>query len=264
MKITLVVSTYNSPRYLRLVLEGIARQTASDWECIVADDGSTAETASVIAEFTGRIPVIHSWHEDSGFRLAAARNRAASLASGDVFVFLDGDCIPAPEYLDDVERTFSRLRRMGIRAFVQGHRVILGEGISREIETVEEVFSMKWLLKHRREIGNFKNGIRIPQILWPNRRERSIRGCSMAFEAGDFLKINGFDEEFVGWGHEDKDIALRLFRSGVRRVDARGEMIVYHLYHPESGREESELNLARARESRLITAARGVVRRVNG
>ncbi|MGL6070463.1 glycosyltransferase, partial [Craterilacuibacter sp.] len=103
MKISVVVSTYNRPDALQSVLEGFCHQSASEhgWEVIVADDGSTNATAVVVAHFQSRLQgqLKHVWHEDKGFRLAEIRNRAALQATGEYLVFLDGDCIPLPDFI---------------------------------------------------------------------------------------------------------------------------------------------------------------------
>lgn len=258
MTLTVIVSTYNSPRYLALVLEGLSRQKQSGFECVIADDGSGPETAEVVKRFMPRLRLVHSWQADEGFRLAANRNRALSLAAGDIIAFLDGDCIPAPEYTADVLALYRRVAPSGRGAYLQGHRVILGEKLSRELATVEGIFTPGWLWSHRSGLSNLKNGLRIPLPLRGSTKLKGIRGCSMVFSRQDLEEVNGFDEDFKGWGHEDRDIASRLYRIGVRRFDARGRIIIYHLYHPEHNRTEAEENLARADSDRTVRAGRGL------
>ncbi|HBW47176.1 TPA: glycosyl transferase family 2, partial [bacterium] len=96
--LSIVISTYNSPKYLELVLNGIINQHDQNFECIIADDGSGEETENLVKKFSKKRKFIHAWHEDKGFRLAAIRNRAIAIASGASIAFIDGDCIPAPEY----------------------------------------------------------------------------------------------------------------------------------------------------------------------
>lgn len=256
MKLSIVVSTYNAPRQLGLVLDGLARQTDPDFECLVADDGSGPETAAVVAACAARLRLIHSWQKDDGFRAAAARNRAVALAAGELIAFLDGDCVPSPHYAADAK---SLMRRAG-RVYLQGHRVILAETLSASIASVDGIFAPGWLWRHRRHLGNIKNGFRFP---WPLRRSRSLRGvrsCNMILRRADLEAVNGFDESFVGWGHEDRDIVSRLFALGVRRADARGRLVVYHLWHPEQDRTRADANLRRAESARPPRAAEGLRR----
>src|SRR5580704_10154001 len=101
MKITAIVSTYNGPEALRLCLQSLILQKDRDFEIVVADDGSGVATRDTIARFADEtaVPVLHVWHEDRGFRLAAIRNRAIAASSGDYLLFLDGDCIVLPDFV---------------------------------------------------------------------------------------------------------------------------------------------------------------------
>ena len=95
MKISVIVATYNWPSALRLSLQSLMRQTAHNFEIVVADDGSRNETRELIESLakTSHVPIIHSWQEDIGFRLARSRNQAVLKSHGDYLIFVDGDCI---------------------------------------------------------------------------------------------------------------------------------------------------------------------------
>lgn len=103
MKLSLIISTYNSPEALRVTLESVLRQAIYPREIIIADDGSDESTATVIKEFTSKspVPLRHVWHENRGFRLAAIRNRAIAAATGDYIVQIDGDIILDPFFIAD-------------------------------------------------------------------------------------------------------------------------------------------------------------------
>lgn len=254
MTISIIVSTYNSPRYLALALDGLLFQTDPDFETIVADDGSSDETRLIIGQYAEELRLIHSWQADCGFRLAASRNRALATASGENVAFLDGDCIPHPMYVEDAKI----LAANRTKTYVQGHRVILNEVISAAPISVNEIFTSDWRKKNRHHLSNYANALRYPFPRINRTSLKGVRGCSMVFRARDLHEINGFDEKFEGWGHEDKDLVSRFYRSGGRRIDARGRMIVYHLYHPEHPREAESANLYRALSIRPIRASHGL------
>ncbi len=256
MTLTVVVCTYNAPRYLGLVLEGLALQEDRDFQVIVADDGSGPETAEVVARFRSSLALLHSWQEDDGFRLAASRNRAIAAASGSALSILDGDCIPSPRFAGDAKRLVARAGARPI--YFQGHRVILDAEISARLASAEGLFSPAWILRHRRHLSNVANAFSHPWPILAHRRLKGVRGCNMLFRAEDLWRVNGFDEEFRGWGHEDRDIVARLFRAGVMRAEARGSLIVYHLHHAEQNRASAGENLERARAERPVEARRGL------
>ncbi|MBL4888762.1 MAG: glycosyltransferase [Candidatus Lindowbacteria bacterium] len=258
MKLSVIVSTYNAPKYLDLVLDGLTRQTDSDFECIVADDGSGQETEETVGKFIKKINLIHSWQEDDGFRLAASRNRALTTASGDVIAMLDGDCIPSPFYIEDIKEMMKRCVDRGWNCYLQGHRVILDDHVSSRIEDADGIFESRWLARNANHLSNIKNAIRFRFPTRPHEELRGIRGCSMIFRREALHKVNGFDESFEGWGHEDKDIVLRLQKAGVKRLDVRGRIVIYHLYHEEQDRSAEEENRELALSSRSMVAENGI------
>ena len=101
MKASIILSTYNRPQALLTVLEALKLQTIQDFEVCIADDGSTKDTQQIIENFqqNSAFPILHAWQDDRGFRAASARNNAVRISSGDYLLFLDGDCIPRPNWI---------------------------------------------------------------------------------------------------------------------------------------------------------------------
>ncbi|MFN2421156.1 MAG: glycosyltransferase [Gemmatimonadota bacterium] len=99
---SVIVSTYNSPDALEAVLLALTEQGRSDFEVIVADDGSTGDTATMAECLRSRLdyPFKLVRQEHRGFRAARARNLAALQAAGDYLIFLDGDCLPFPDFIE--------------------------------------------------------------------------------------------------------------------------------------------------------------------
>ena len=81
MRISLIITTYNRPDALLLVLRSIETQVSKPIEVIIADDGSTNDTKEVVTSFREKsdISVIHSWQEDRGFRASKSRNKSINL-----------------------------------------------------------------------------------------------------------------------------------------------------------------------------------------
>ncbi|MGH7967556.1 MAG: galactosyltransferase-related protein, partial [Limisphaerales bacterium] len=90
---------------------------------------------------------------------------------------------------------------------------------------------------------------------------RGVRGCNLAIWRSDLLRVNGYNEDFVGWGREDSELAVRLMNSDVRRLDVRGRALCYHLWHPVVSRAALEVNdhlLAEAQNSGATRCQNGV------
>ncbi|MDB5601071.1 MAG: family 2 glycosyl transferase [Xanthobacteraceae bacterium] len=250
--ISVIVATYNRVDALDACLRGFSRQGDRQFEVIVADDGSRADTMELVANWRGRIgvPLTHVWHEDSGFRLAEIRNRAILASRGATCVFVDGDCIPCRDYV----AAHRALAEPGW--FVAGNRALLSgpftEKVLRDHLEPERWGAVRWLAACMRgDINRLAPLLRLP--LGPLRKLqpanwRSARGGNLAIRRDDLERVDGFDAAFSGWGREDSDIVLRLMRAGVRRKDGRFATGVLHLWHPESDRSRLPGNDARLDE----------------
>jgi GT2 family glycosyltransferase len=83
-----------------------------------------------------------------------------------------------------------------------------------------------------------------------NAGQRGIIGCNMGFWREDLLAINGFDEEYTGWGiGEDSDLGTRLYHLGRPRKFVYGHAVVFHLNHPMLGRSHLEASRQRLTET---------------
>lgn len=266
MLVSVVVTTYNRPDALRAVLHALAAQHDPRFEVIVADDGSGPATAQMLGEFErGRFApglerLLHAWQPDEGFRAAAARNMAVAASAGSYLVFLDGDCVPRPDFV-------ARHRMLAERGcLVSGSRVLMSEALTACVLAAGPASALHgrglsyWLAQRLR--GRTNKVVPLVRIAdSPLRRYRSvqwrrIKSCNLGVWRSDFEAVDGFDERFVGWGHEDADLVLRLARAGVRRKSGAFSTEVFHLWHRENPRALESANRRRVEER----FASGVVR----
>jgi glycosyltransferase involved in cell wall biosynthesis len=262
--ITVIVTTYNRPDALVAVLRGLKRQSDRDFEVLVADDGSRDETRAAIAceAVDSPVPVRHLWQADEGFRAAAARNKGIAAARGDYLIFLDGDCVPQRDFIAR-HRALAEPGRT-----VTGSRILLSEGFTKAALSggldVAEVGG--WLRRRLRgEVNKLLPFVlRLPDGPWRHREGfawRRIKSCNLATWKADALRVNGFDETFAGWGHEDADFVLRLLNSGVKRKDGALATEVLHLWHREAQRDRESINRQRVVERQrdgTVHAAQGI------
>ncbi len=59
-----------------------------------------------------------------------------------------------------------------------------------------------------------------------------LTGCNIGLWRTDIERINGFDENYIGWGMEDRDLQLRLSRLGLRFKSILHKTVAYHMWHP--------------------------------
>ena len=240
MKVSVIITTYNRPDALVRVLEGLKHQTRMADEVIVADDGSGPETADALRHFMkdAPYPLYHVWQEDRGFRAAEIRNKAIQKSSGSYLISLDGDCIPEKHFIDD----HLKLAEKGY--FYQGKRVIVSKGLTPAF-THEAVNSLPVLIKYflSGKVSNAHHLIRLPMVpAWTSTSLNGIRSCNMGFFREDIFAVNGFNQDFVGWGREDSELAVRLYRYGLRRKSHGFMAICYHLWHEENDRAGLPVN----------------------
>ena len=256
-KISLVISTYNHVRPLELCLAGFRKQTTPPKEIIIADDGSTTATRDLIARLAPSIPcpVRHLWHEDLGFRKNVILNRALSTALGDYLVLTDADCIPHSKFIAD----HASLAEKGF--WVQGRRSYLSSTFSDTLLSTDSIHPLPLFLSG--QLSGVAKAFRLPlPIIRRNQEQRGIIGCNMAMWRDDLLKINGWDEEYEGWGlGEDSDVGSRLYHLGRPRKFVYGRAILYHLHHPILGRDhlpKSKTRLEETLRTKKIRCTRGV------
>ncbi len=239
MKASLFVSTYEMPHHLRLVCAALARQSFRDVQVVFCDDGSGEETRAIIESFrkTSGLETEHVWQEHDGFRKCRILNEGLRRAKGEIFIFLDGDCVPHKDYIRD------HVKQQEPGRYLAGRRVELGEEFSRTL-TPEKVAAgyFDWprpaliqsALSGETEFLN--RSIRVPfaplrRVLKMD-RVVDLKGCNYSVSRKDLEAINGFDEAYEGYGREDTDAELRLQHLGLRIKSIKGLAIQFHVWHP--------------------------------
>jgi glycosyltransferase involved in cell wall biosynthesis len=256
--VSLVVSTFNQPLALAKALEGFRQQTRQPLEILISDDGSGQPTRDLVQKFSDNspVPVQHIWHPHEGFRKTTILNKTVLAARGDYLVFTDGDCVPHPKFIAD----HAALAERGY--WVQGRRCFVLEEFVPQFGA-DLIPALGWMFTGK--ITGAAKGIRwwIP-IVRRDTRQRGIIGCNIAFWRDDILAVNGFDEDYAGWGTgEDSDIGTRIYHLGRRRKFVHGRAITFHLNHPKLPRDHHEASLARLAETiaqRKIACTNGINR----
>lgn len=255
MKISLIITTYNWPEALDRVLKSVSQQVYLPHEVIIADDGSGDETRLLIERWQDKfpVPIIHSWQEDNGFRAARSRNLAIAKTEGDYIVMIDGDMVLHKGFL------FSHHKFSEDGFFVQGSRVILNQELSQRILNDRSITFFSTGIKNR------FNAIHCPILssFYPSRSfsMKGIKTCNIAFWKSDLNKVNGFNNDFVGWGREDSELVCRLYNLGIKRKNLKLGGCAFHLNHPENERAmlpANDLLLQQASELKLIECKNGL------
>lgn len=250
--ISVVLTTYNRSDALAVVLRALQRQTDTDFEVVIADDGSQPAHRTRIREVAQGcpFPLAHVWHPDVGFTVARARNLGVAQSRGSYLILLDGDCVPDLDFI-------AQHRRLMQNGFlVNGSRCLLSKRLTQHVlDGAADIVGMTWLYWLREWRKGYASKIapllRAPD--WGVRIEagfrwHGIRSCNMGLWRADFERVNGFDSSFQGWGHEDADLVLRMFHAGIRRKNGFFATEVFHLWHDEASRNRASANEGTVRQ----------------
>ena len=235
---SLITPTYNWPEALELLLLSLKNQTYLPNEVIIADDGSRKETQQLIKKFQQNFPVPlhHVWHEDNKNQKPAIMNKAIAKSKYDYIIEIDGDIIMHKDFVKD------HLKKAVKNTFLYGSRVNIKKSY------LKDLFKKKQISFHFFSKGIKKRGrtLHIPLLsnLYKEESTRSskLRGCNMSFWRDDFIKINGFNENLVGWGIDDSEMIQRLLNIGVKGKRLKFAGLVYHIYHKEQDKSHININ----------------------
>jgi glycosyltransferase involved in cell wall biosynthesis len=257
MRCCLVITPYERPDALARVLASLAGQSRPPDEVVIADDGSGPATREVVAQFAAGWPrpVRHAWQPHAGFRAARARNAAIATTDCDYVVLLDGDMVMHPQFVADHLGAATR------GAWQQGARIELDSVATRRLLAATGLPGpLSPRLGVRRRAYALRSGLLSRACARAGNAFVAIKACNQGFWRRDLLEVNGFDEDFTGWGAEDKELCARLVNAGIARHTLAFRALAFHLAHPPAARDSAAAN----RERWLQTQRSGRTRCASG
>lgn len=250
-KISVIVSVYNRLEYVRNVILSLISQTMKIDELILADDGSKDDVKSVIEDLIDKcdFSIKHVWQEDITFRLARSRNNGAREAEGDFLIFLDQDVILPNDF---VEKVYNHRKEKEI-IFCRGYQTTEEEK-NKSLEYIknngynyDEIYKLCYREEMVKEVENFMFKDKLYRILYflkLRSRGAKMAGLVFALYKKDYIAINGFDDNYKGWGEEDDDFGNRFYKYGGNVYSLRLEGYVLHMYHYFDPTKKDSPNLA--------------------
>lgn len=265
--LSLIIAVYNRPDFLEKIFFSLINQTFSDFEVVVADDGSGPEVAEVIKRFnsTFRYPVQHVWQENKGFRKTIIANKAVVRSRSGYLVFIDGDCILHHRFLED----HMRCRRVG--TVLSGRRVMLGEEVTGKITAADvqtrRIEKPSFWIGHAHK-STVKQGVRLRAVSmienwWHSMRGKQydILGSNFSVYKSDFYRVNGYEEAITGRGLEDNNLANRFKRAGIRVRTVARMAVQYHLFHTAAPIPHDRETISRWGDPADFRAVQGITSR---
>lgn len=188
MKISIVIPTYNRAHIIEPAIKSILKQTLTDWELIIVDDGSTDNTAEVIEKYLSDSRVNYIQKENSG--AAESRNVGVANATAEVITFLDSDDEAEPHWLQTMAERME-----------QDRADLVCCGLSR-LDADGKIIEVKMPKKQ----SALFNGITC----------KITNGGSYMLKKPIFKEIGGFDKDLQAGQHTE--LAMRL----VPYIEAKG------------------------------------------
>ncbi len=256
--VSLVISTYNWPEALELVLKSAITQHVLPSEIIVADDGSGIRTQYIVEKYQriSPIPIHHVWHEDQGFRKTLILNAAIRKASAAYIIQVDGDIILHPYFVRD------HVRAARPNQFIRGSRAMINERRSKSILRSKQIgfSSLSKGVYHR------FNALHLPWFSGLIRTNpfdpADVKGCNCSFWKADFVEVNGYNNLLNGWGHEDIELAARFINCGIRKKHLKLAAVCFHIHHAlrcRSNEQDNKLHYKRVVENGIRRCVDGLV-----
>ncbi len=256
MNASIIISVYKNVENLKLILESLRIQTKPVSEIIISEDGEDIGMHTFVENYNWFCSYQHLTQSDDGWRKNRALNRAIIAAKNEWLIFIDGDCVLHPRFVE------MHLRYAAPNRILLGKRVKLSPVVSQKMLEGDVSFPFKWWRLFNSGCRYADEGIFIPFCLSRQLRStRSLTGCNMSFSREAIMSINGFDEEYIRPAvGEDADIYWRLKANGYEPFSVRNRAIAYHLYHKENWTEQDE-NLAimrRNQQNNQVICLKGI------
>jgi glycosyltransferase involved in cell wall biosynthesis len=237
-KIGVVITTYNSPLWLKKVLWGYEAQTDKNFTVLIADDGSGQPTRDVIEEFQSRkqLTIVHVWHPDAGFQKCQILNKTIAQTDCDYLIFTDGDCVPEPDFIA-LHRKLAKLN-----CFLSGGYVKLTTPVSNEIDEklIRQgiIFNRDWLIEHGQPRSSklwklIKNQPIKKFLNWITPTKATWNGMNSSTWTEAIKACNGFNED-MQYGGLDRELGERLYNYGLKGEQVRYSITCLHLDHPRA------------------------------
>ena len=236
---SVIIPVYKNIENLSLILYALKIQTFTDFDIIITEDDNNQQVKEYIQNISSEFPnLCHITQTDKGFRKCLALNRGILRAQSDYLIFLDGDCVPHPRFVE------GHLRNAQTGFTCVGRRAEFGKRLSRLFLSNH---SLIHILKHKilymliaipaffDRASYYEAGLFSTTLQYFNRNKNSgLIGCNFSMHRHDIEKVNGFDEEYVHTGTEDSDLEWRLVQMGIKMKNSKFLTPTFHMDHPKS------------------------------
>ena len=258
MKISIIVAVYKDIKALDFVVQSLKEQTYKNFELVIVEDAQNQDMKDYVASIDC-MEVKHTFQEDKGVRKSRSQNNGILASTGEYLIFVDGDCILAPNFLE------SHLYLSEKNCALSGRRYNLNaqqtELIRSEKLKIDAYINNFWFYNGRYvfdksvrfEQGIYlnPNGLLYKLFLKNRKRNTSILGCNFSCFKDDMVRINGFDESYGETAiPDDMDFDWRFKLAGIKVKSCNNAANMFHLFHKAHNRGDPSYQLGRLEEKK--------------
>ncbi len=204
MLVSIIIPTYNGAKRIRKCLDAVTQQDyKNEYEIVVVDDGSKDNTAAVVEKYQA-VRLVRQKNAGP----AAARNKGAQHANGEIILFTDDDCVPKKDWLQQMLKPFADTKIVAAK----------GGYLTKQSQLIARFVQLEYEDKYR--------------LLEKESYIDFIDTYSAAFRREVFIKYGGYDHSFPVACAEDIELSYRMSSEGEKMV-FQAKAQVYHT-HPET------------------------------
>ena len=189
--LSLIIPVYNRPNEVEELLDSLTRQSETNFEVVIVEDGSKETCQHVVEAFKDKLDVSYSYIPNGG--PGNARNYGAKQSKGDYLIVLDSDCILPPDYIKSVNK---ELKETGADAF---------GGPDKASDSFTDVQkAINYSMTSFFTTGGIRGGKKKMDKFYP-------RSFNMGVRQEVYQALGGFSRMRFG---EDIDFSIRIFKGG--------------------------------------------------
>ena len=230
--IRVIISVYKNTLYLSKVLDSLAIQKFQGFKVTVAEDGDSEVMKRFLTTAVYTFEIQHETQEDIGFRKNKILNQAIRNSKEELLIFLDGDCVLHPSYLEQCVAKFNE------------NTVLFAKRVNVDSVSTKAMLQSKrckpsfWSL-FKNKANHIEDGFYFPWKSVKYTDKPALLGCNMVIPKKVLEAVNGFDEDYElpGYG-EDSDIQWRIQKAGFLFIKMKFLLVQYHLFHERPSRED--------------------------
>ena len=269
MQVSIIISVYKDTQALKLILEGLEKQSLKAFEIIVSEDGESDEMKTFLSNYKS---IKHVYQKDEGWQKNKALNNALSNTSGEYLIFLDGDVIPYRNFIKE------HVNNAEPKTILMGKRIELGKYLSLSLRksylsplVLEYLFiPLLPIIALDKDSRHIEDGLILKDFTYVGKHIRAkkrkmIIGCNFSCFKSDMELINGFDEDYIKPSvGEDVDLMWRFKHFGIEIKSVRNLANIFHLWHPRrwdgTTVKENNIIMKKKQEKEEYSCKKGLIK----